>query len=357
MSYLSPTHKLFRHICGPLGSYLTRLVVDLNLRKNWQAALHKRPDVVVFLGDMMDNGRLDVYEQLFTRFSDIFRLDSSIPQYFIPGNHDTGLGKSSTFSPHAFSRYISHFGPTNIEISVANHTLVLFDAPGYANEDSKRHGAKKAFTTWIPIQGGSLEYMKKFARDKHKDPVILFTHIPLYRPDGKNCGPLREKGTLRPGVGHGYQNTLEKQSSLRLLEALKPVAIFSGDDHDYCEYTHQLRPTFGPPINILETTVKSISMVMNVRKPGFQLLSLAPADLRRNEGPSYADTLCLLPDQLRIYLNIYLPLLAISIIVVFFSNLNRGKRRGHSTEFSDAHLLLSTSKLVLTRPTTTDFIY
>jgi len=32
-------------------------VVDLNLRKNWQAALRKEPDAVVFLGDMMDGGR------------------------------------------------------------------------------------------------------------------------------------------------------------------------------------------------------------------------------------------------------------------------------------------------------------
>jgi hypothetical protein len=44
-------------------SYLTRTVVDLNLRKNWQAALHKKPDLVVFLGDAMDNGRLDMSDE------------------------------------------------------------------------------------------------------------------------------------------------------------------------------------------------------------------------------------------------------------------------------------------------------
>jgi ethanolamine phosphate phosphodiesterase len=60
----------------------------------------------------------------------------------------------------------------------------------------------------------------------HTDPVILFSHIPMYRHDGKSCGPLREKGTLRPSAGHGYQNTLEKHASQRLLEALKPIAIF-----------------------------------------------------------------------------------------------------------------------------------
>ena len=123
----------------------------------------------------------------------------------------------------------------------------MFDAPGYADEDSKRHGQKKSFEEWVPIFGRSLQFMKKFACGKfyltaeknacrflnmssyeatHTDPVILFSHIPLYRHDGKGCGPLREKGTIRPGVGHGYQNTLEKNSSKRLLEALRPIAVF-----------------------------------------------------------------------------------------------------------------------------------
>lgn len=89
-------------------------MVDLNLRKNWRAALLKRPDAVVFLGDMMDGGRFSMsddeyvladvtsnpscaslisqfrYESYYRRFKSIFRLDSGIPQYFIPGNHDTG---------------------------------------------------------------------------------------------------------------------------------------------------------------------------------------------------------------------------------------------------------------------------
>jgi 3',5'-cyclic AMP phosphodiesterase CpdA len=94
-----------------LFAYLTRLIVDLNLRKNWKVAIEKKPDVVVFLGDMMDNGRDSMsdaewvktvvlsravcspfcrYESYFHRFQSIFKTDASIPQYFIPGNHDTG---------------------------------------------------------------------------------------------------------------------------------------------------------------------------------------------------------------------------------------------------------------------------
>ncbi|KAF9485927.1 Metallo-dependent phosphatase [Pholiota conissans] len=306
------------------SAYLTRLIVDLNLRKNWHAAIKKNPDAIVFLGDMMDNGRNAMstaeYEEYYARFKHIFKADHSIPQYFIPGNHDVGLGKALQVSPHARSRYVAHFGPPNRKISIADHSLILFDAPGYADEDSQRHGQKKTPKQWIPIRGGALDFAKKYGSEEHKDPVVLFSHIPLYRTDGKSCGPFRERGSIRPGVGPGYQNILEKQSSQRLLELFKPVVIYSGDDHDYCEHYHQTSSPSGQPHIVREVTVKTISMVMNVKRPGFQLLSLVPSELRTEGLDTYADQLCLLPDQLRIYLNVYLPLLALSLLAVLASN-------------------------------------
>ena len=38
----------------------------------------------------------------------------------------------------------------------------MFDAPGYADEDSKRHGQRKSVKEWVPLPGRSLEFMKKF---------------------------------------------------------------------------------------------------------------------------------------------------------------------------------------------------
>ena len=37
---------------------LSQFIVDLNMRKSWRAVMKQRPDTVVFLGDMMDNGRI-----------------------------------------------------------------------------------------------------------------------------------------------------------------------------------------------------------------------------------------------------------------------------------------------------------
>jgi hypothetical protein len=196
------------------SAYLTRIIVDLNLRKSWRAAIKKNPDAIVFLGDMMDNGR-DVmssaeygprciflatiiaypyqnnfrYENYYRRFKDIFKADDSIPQYFIPGNHDIGyvfvnlvnplnahaflmciirLGKAIRIAPNAHSRYAVHFGAPNREISIANHSLILFDAPSYADEDAQRHGQKKTAKQWIPRKGGALEFATKFARGKSR---------------------------------------------------------------------------------------------------------------------------------------------------------------------------------------------
>ena len=40
---------------------LTQYIVDFNLRKSWNAVIAKvEPHMIVFLGDMMDNGRTNV---------------------------------------------------------------------------------------------------------------------------------------------------------------------------------------------------------------------------------------------------------------------------------------------------------
>lgn len=96
----------------PLLQYLSQWVVDLNLRKSWHAARRLSPDVVVFLGDMMDRGRADMsgaeyvssfgfaerggaergarYEEYYQRFKSIFHKQSQAPVYYLPGNHDVG---------------------------------------------------------------------------------------------------------------------------------------------------------------------------------------------------------------------------------------------------------------------------
>ena len=60
--------------------------------------------------------------------------------------------------------------------------------------------------------------------DSH--PRILFSHIPLARPESADCGPLREKGRIHRGVGPGYQNLLGKETTDFLLNYLQPDVVF-----------------------------------------------------------------------------------------------------------------------------------
>jgi ethanolamine phosphate phosphodiesterase len=79
----------------------------------------------------------------------------------------------------------------------------------------------------------------------------------------------------------------------------------SGDDHDYCEYTHAFLES-----SIPEVTVKSLSIAMGIRQPGFQLLSLF------EEAGVSAYRPCALPDQLHAYCWVYAPLVLASIVLV-----------------------------------------
>lgn len=54
---------------------------------------------------------------------------------------------------------------------------------------------------------------------------------------------------------------------------------------------------------------------MGIRQPGVQLLSLDKS------GPGTGDYLCLMPDQIGIYLDVYLPLILLSLLVIAVANL------------------------------------
>lgn len=69
-------------------------------------------------------------------------------------------------------------------------------------------------------------------------PTILMTHVPLWRPDNSPCGGKRVQPNLVDRIGISYTNMLPKNLTELLLEQLKPIHVFSGDDHDVCHYTH-----------------------------------------------------------------------------------------------------------------------
>ncbi|OOF91506.1 hypothetical protein ASPCADRAFT_210881 [Aspergillus carbonarius ITEM 5010] len=151
-------------------------------------------------------------------------------------------------------------------------------------------------------------------------PTILLSHVPLYRRPATPCGPYRERhppsgedleedepNAISMGRGYQYQNVLTPAISRDIVSKVGPnlVQMYSGDDHDYCEISHH--EFSGSP---KEITVKSLSWAMGIRQPGFVLTSLwNPIDQvtgqsigTSNAGRTLQNHLCLLPDQLSIFI-------------------------------------------------------
>ena len=193
-------------------------------------------------------------------------------------------------------------------------------------------------------------------------PTVLLTHVPLYRAPGTPCGPLREHwppssdpppdkddaNAIRVAGGYQYQNVLTPQISSDLITKAGGVQyVFSGDDHDYCEVVHR---EFSGLVR--EITVKSMSWAMGVRKPGFLMVSIwNPIDALGNPlgalggghgrleadgigAPTLETHLCLLPDQLAIFIR-YAVLLGISLAVLSIRAVVVVFRPSHSSSNKD----------------------
>lgn len=99
------------------------------------------------------------------------------------------------------------------------------------------------------------------------------------------------------GFGYQYQNLLDPRTSSAILSDLSPRLIFSGDDHDHCEYEH--------PNGSREFTVGTLSWMQGNRVPSASLLTVNALE--------HAFDVCELPDQLFNYVS-YAVLLGASLL-------------------------------------------
>lgn len=283
----------------------------------------------------------------------------------LPGNHDLGFGAQVKVTVR--DRFRAYFGEENRIDVIGNHTIVSVDTVSLSADTSDVGGKHNLEHIYKPaeifldeVQIGKREAVEKelrFWRGEVEDvifnhtvgdinhadfsnyptidpgpeaeradfPTILLTHVPLYRTPGTPCGPLREhwppakiptgqtkpvfpdhRNALPVSAGYQYQTVLSEEDSVKLVKKIGNVKhVFSGDDHDYCELTHN-----DAKENVKEITVKSISMVMGVPTPGFLMVSLwNPVDpdtgkplAAATDGGGQQTTiqthLCLLPNQL-----------------------------------------------------------
>ncbi|ODQ64975.1 Metallo-dependent phosphatase, partial [Nadsonia fulvescens var. elongata DSM 6958] len=266
---------------------ITRFIVDLYLRKHWVYINQVlKSDSTLFLGDLFDGGRDwddKVWFEEYERWNGIFGKSSKDVIMSLPGNHDIGYG--DTIHPFALERFRSVFGETSQTLDRGNHTFVLLDTISMENKINQ--------TIYEP----HYNFMKELGQTTELFPRILLTHVPLYRPPGVSCGAKRESLNPFPLTrGDQYQTVLDSDVSSDVLTNIRPVVIFSGDDHDAChvKHTYQKEQNQSPAI-ANEYTVKSMSMAMGISRPGIQLLSLNnPSNYLNENAETYQTRVCLM---------------------------------------------------------------
>eukprot|EP01132_Coremiostelium_polycephalum_P003258 gene3258-4080_t len=216
--------RYFRHIVSNIAYYLS-------------------PSLVFVLGDLFSsqyisdsefNIRTDRYNYIFEP------LAGNTYMVNITGNHDIGYANEASRS--RIDRFESVFGKVNSKIYIGGH---IFGIVNSINLDSSQNKE---------LQEEAWQHLRELATESQttKTPLILTTHIPLYKEFNSNetypnlpypyhSTPLCiESFNMRTtSEGHVIEQTmLSKETSQFILEHVKPVFIFSGHDHDGCLFRH-----------------------------------------------------------------------------------------------------------------------
>ncbi|KAG1051443.1 hypothetical protein G6F46_001094 [Rhizopus delemar] len=226
---------------------LSEFYSELYMKRNYKHLVNSiNPYQIFIMGDLMDNGREwdDVFfEKEAKRFNKIFYSQNI---NYMVGNHDIGFGDG--IKPHVQRRFHKYFGQASYVVHQEGYTFFVLDTVSLSSHNPQ-------------IGNSALSMLKNY---NHTN-TILFTHVPLYREPNLSCGPLRQQShsqSIKDEYGYQYQNMLSKELSEHILNTVKPILIFSADDHDYCEIIHN---NF-----IKEITVPTFSMAQGtilVTKP------------------------------------------------------------------------------------------
>eukprot|EP00899_Mesostigma_viride_P007727 jgi/Mesvir1/16956/Mv15806-RA.2 len=256
------------HLLGRRGSMLDKTIREWQLHATFQALVSVlRPDAVVVLGDLFDDGSYcgrHEWERHVATFRRMTRTPEGMPLEVVVGNHDVGDGMGGRLChwpsqpPHPLARFEAEFGRSTRVFMLRNVTFVALNGMAYGcfrqrqnrlrhprdikhshehhlhgqeegirvetggssqvrgeNSLETRMGVKTLFTTndsfslWAGFVADAAFGMfapSNVRVDSSAHPVLL-THLPLFRDDGGPCGEGEGRG--RPA---GAQDTQEMRS-------------------------------------------------------------------------------------------------------------------------------------------------
>ncbi|KAG0291128.1 hypothetical protein BGZ96_005462 [Linnemannia gamsii] len=311
-----------------LALWLTEFYTDLYMRKSF-ARLHRRlqPDMVLFLGDLLDGGRETVamegvddkeekgrvYEKNKGRFMEkVFdsRRTAWNQEPLIMDEEDIGEQENSKLDGSGDeTKWRKTHKSRRVDDITGHYRQITYPAVDSIERVQIRHDGKSArlyvagnhdvgFGDTLVRKAmkrykgdfGSVNYEIKIGNHSLVvlDTLSLSSNITsireesqdfLARPETTPCGEARESRQLiLDRNGEQYQNMVNASLSQEILRKIQPDMVFSGDDHDWCEMGHSLDGRLIP-----EVTLPTFSFAQGVAQTGFVVLSLYnPQHISRN---------------------------------------------------------------------------
>ncbi|CAJ0946514.1 unnamed protein product, partial [Mesorhabditis belari] len=272
---VSDTHLLGIH----RGHWFDKLRREWQMWRAYQTAIgHFSPDLVFFLGDLMDEGHWtdnELFHTYATRFESLFGPLIGPPKVVVlPGNHD--LGFHYAINPQRVTWFGDRFGTKTIDSFVINgQPFVLITSMALEGDGCRLCGEAerdlKRLDRLFQCAQNSTCFLEGVEKFRPFQQPILLQHFPLYRSDDSTCirdeafdwnDPTRDE-LFRPGW-----DCLTEDATEKLVKWLHPRAVFSGHTHRGC--TRKI--TMGKDV-FPEYTVNSFSW-RNGPNPSFLMVVL-----------------------------------------------------------------------------------
>lgn len=278
------------HLLGPRkGHWFDKLRREWQMYRTFQTALTLHsPHVVVFLGDVFDEGQWSNDEQFdayMDRFWELFSVPKGTKMLVVAGNHDVGFH----YRMHKYfvDRFDKAFNTSAVHMttikgnsfvtinSMAMHMdncilcahaeALLKDVERRLQCSSEAFDSKMASRHNVPPK----ETCKKVGPQERSRPILLM-HFPLYRvSDGECSEPDAAPSPDKNKALREKWDCLSEEATEMVLAALEPRAVFTGHTHHGCLTRHRG--------DIPEWTLPSVSW-RNKKNPSVTLAIFTPDD-------------------------------------------------------------------------------
>ncbi|XP_069671833.1 metallophosphoesterase 1 homolog isoform X2 [Periplaneta americana] len=190
--------------------FLARWDSDRYLEKTFQRAVyHVDPNVIVFLGDIMDEGSISTneeYRRYLERFHDVFQVHQNVKYIFLPGDNDIG-GETEPLSVKKLERFQETFKQPDViqfqHVEMYKVNRLAYTIPRSESNQRLSQGNKtRIILSHLPLLFVPSGFVQQAVTQIR--PHVIFTahdHKSLHISAETETGEERLAEMLPPGAG------------------------------------------------------------------------------------------------------------------------------------------------------------